>query len=119
MVEKNEQTHKWTFLTNHAHVIVCLSINPAMRMRDIADRVGITERAVQKIIADLTHEGYLEIDRRGRCNSYRLNSGLHLRHPIEAGHTIGELLKLFIKSPTETHQTQIKTGLSPESNKQD
>lgn len=119
MIEKSEQTHKWTFLTNHAHVIVCLSMDPSMRMRDIADCVGITERAVQKIIADLTHEGYLEIDRRGRCNSYRLNSGLHLRHPIESGHTIGELLKLLIKGPTEIHKKQTKTGLSPESNKQD
>jgi len=119
MVEKSEQTHKWTFLTNHAHVIVCLSINPAMRMRDIADRVGITERAVQKIIADLTHEGYLEIDRRGRCNSYRLNSALHLRHPIESGHTIGELLLLLLKGAAEIHSIQTKPGLNPESDKQD
>lgn len=96
-MQKPASAHKWTFLTNHAHVMLCLGIDPAMRMRDIADRVGITERAVQNIIADLSLEGYLTIDRRGRCNSYQLNSGLHLRHPIESGHTLGELLQPLLE----------------------
>jgi predicted ArsR family transcriptional regulator len=72
-----------------------------MKMREIASVVGVTERAVQKIIADLTHEGYIEIDRAGRCNKYRLHTEMHLRHPIEAGHTIAELLHVIRKTPEE------------------
>lgn len=98
MSDNQEHPHHWTFLTNHAHVLVCLSRKPDMKMREIASIVGVTERAVQKIIADLTHEGYLEIDRAGRCNKYRLHTGRHLRHPIEAGHTIAELLCVVQKT---------------------
>lgn len=82
----------WTFLTNHTHVLVCLSMNPDLRGWEIARQVGITERATQKIVADLAEEGYLTRERIGRRNRYTVNRSLRLRHPLESDHTVGELL---------------------------
>jgi len=83
----------WTFLTNHAHVLVCLSEDPDIRMRDVADRVGITERAAQRIIHDLVETGYVERARSGRRNSYRLSLERPMRHPVEADHPVGVLVR--------------------------
>ena len=94
MVEKKHE-YSWTFLTNHSHVLLCLVENSSMRMRDIAQEVGITERAVQRIISDLVDEGYIEIVREGRRNTYRINTGMRLRHPIEKKRTIQELIDLI------------------------
>ena len=85
----------WTFLTNHAHVLVCLSRDPAQRMRNIALRVGITERAVQRIIHDLVEAGFITVDKEGRCNRYSVNDRQALRHPLEAHRTVGDLLTLL------------------------
>lgn len=93
MVEKSHE-YSWTFLTNHSHVLLCLAENFAMRMRDIAQEVGITERAVQRIISDLVDEGYIERVREGRRNTYKINTSMHLRHPIEQERTIKELINL-------------------------
>ena len=82
----------WTFLTNHAHVLVCLAEEPDIRGRDIATRVGITERAAQAIVADLVSEGYVTRTREGRRNRYTVKADAPLRHPLEHDHTIGELL---------------------------
>ncbi|MEM9132897.1 MAG: helix-turn-helix domain-containing protein [Actinomycetota bacterium] len=82
----------WTFLTNHAHVLLALSRDPELRQRDIAFAVGITVGAVQRIIGDLQNQGYLETERVGRRNRYLINLELPLRHPLEADHTVGELL---------------------------
>lgn len=84
---------EWTFLTNHAHVVVCIARDPDARGRDIAERVGITERAVQAIIADLVTDGYVTRERRGRRNHYLLHPDAPLRHPLEAKHSVGELLE--------------------------
>ena len=73
----------WTFLTNHAHVLLCLAREPEVRMRDIANLVGITERAVQRIVADLEKAGHLARVRQGRRNHYEIRDDLPLRHPIE------------------------------------
>lgn len=83
----------WTFLTNHAHVLLCLARDSTMRMRDLALEVGITERAIQDIISDLEAAGYVERVRTGRRNSYRIDEGLHLRHPIEQHKTIADLIR--------------------------
>ncbi|PKL43976.1 MAG: ArsR family transcriptional regulator [Candidatus Riflebacteria bacterium HGW-Riflebacteria-1] len=88
--------NSWTFLTNHSHVLLCLVQNPSMRMRDIAIKVGITERAVQHIIAELSAECYITRSKKGRCNTYQINTDRHLRHPIEAKQTIRELIDLII-----------------------
>jgi DNA-binding MarR family transcriptional regulator len=84
---------EWTFLTNHSHVLVCLADDPDLRIRDIAERVGITERATQRIVAELTASGYLEKQRDGRRNRYTVVLDKPLRHPVEGTHTIGELLR--------------------------
>ncbi len=85
----------WTFLTNHAHVLLALARDPHCRLRDVAVRVGITERSVQAIVADLEAEGYLTRTRVGRRNVYRLHPQRRFRHPAESRHRIGELLELF------------------------
>jgi hypothetical protein len=82
----------WTFLTNHAHVLVCVAEDPDIRGRDIAARVGITERAAQAIVADLVDEGYVTRTKVGRRNHYSVNPEAPLRHPLEEDHTIGEIL---------------------------
>jgi len=84
---------KWTFLSNHAHVLALLCNEPDLRMRDIADRVRITERAVQRIIHDLVEESYLTVGKEGRRNRYDINFDAHLRHPLEAGVTIRQFLE--------------------------
>jgi DNA-binding IclR family transcriptional regulator len=85
-------TAHWTFLTNHSHVLLCLLRNPEARVRDVAGQVGITERAVQRIIGELAEAGALEIVKDGRRNSYRVNLDIPLRHPLESEHTVAELL---------------------------
>jgi len=87
-------TAKWTFLTNHAHVLVLLARDPDMILREVAVQVGITERAVQRIIADLEQEGYIERQRIGRNNHYQVRLETPLRHAIESHRTIGDLLGL-------------------------
>ena len=86
----------WTFLSNHAHVLISISADPEVRMRDVATRVGITERAVQRIVAELEEGGYLKIIREGRRNRYEVNPDLPLRHPLEAHRTIGHLIDLVL-----------------------
>jgi DNA-binding Lrp family transcriptional regulator len=82
----------WTFLTNHAHVLLCVARDPGIRLRDIATAVGITERAAQRIVAELIDAGYLDRTREGRRNRYRIHPELPLRHPLERDHAIGEIL---------------------------
>jgi hypothetical protein len=88
--------HTWTFLSNHAHVLMCLAIDPEARLRDVADRVGITERAVQKIVADLEAGAVITRERIGRRNRYQLHTQAQLRHPIESHRTIGDLIGLVM-----------------------
>jgi len=92
-----ENSPSWTFLSNHTHVLVCLSRHPDLRLRDIADMVGITERAVFAIVNDLEDGGYLKKIREGRRNRYQLNVKGKLRHPLEQGKKIGDILKLLSK----------------------
>ncbi len=82
----------WTFLTTHSYVLICLSHDPVARIRDIADMVGITERAVHRIVADLEEAGVITRRRAGRRNQYEIHSELPLRHVIEAHCTVGDLL---------------------------
>lgn len=89
----------WTFLTNHSHVLVCLIEDPSTRLRDVADRIGITERAVQKIILDLETAKVLRRVREGRRNRYKVQLDLPLRHAVEAHCTIRELLAPIARAP--------------------
>lgn len=83
----------WTFLSNHAHVLLVLSGNPDVRIRDIAAAVGITERAVQRIIDDLETGGYILVEKTGRRNRYTVNPRMQLRHAVEAHCTVGGLVR--------------------------
>lgn len=82
----------WTFLTNHSHVLICLARDPQMRLRDLADAVGITERAVQGIVNDLEAAGCIEKRRVGRRNHYRVLDDRPMRHRVESGRNVGDLL---------------------------
>ena len=86
---------QWTFLTNHAHVLIHLAGTPDSRIRDISSAVGITERSVQGILHDLEEAGYVTTTKVGRRNTYSIESDLRFRHPAEADHRIGELLGIF------------------------
>jgi len=90
-------TASWTFLTNHAHVLFCLVEDAEVRLRDVATRVGITERAVQRIVSDLEEGGYVTRSRVGRRNSYEVHADRPLRHPIEAHRDVKALLDLVLR----------------------
>jgi len=94
MPEPIEKPHTWTFLSNHAHVLILIASDPEIKLRDVAGRVGITERAVQRIVADLEAAGVLARRREGRRNHYAVFPKKPLRHPIEAHRTVGDLLGL-------------------------
>jgi DNA-binding MarR family transcriptional regulator len=89
-------TAGWDFLTNHAHVLTCVADDPGIRLRDIAAAVGITERAAHRILSELVEEGYVLRQREGRRNRYRVVPQLPLRHPLEQGREVGDLLKILI-----------------------
>ena len=88
-------TGTWGFLTNHAHVLLCISREPQTRTRDIAEQVGITERAAQRILADLITEGYVIRTKVGRRNQYKINPRGELRHPVLRDLSIGPLIDVL------------------------
>ncbi|MFO7547680.1 MAG: winged helix-turn-helix domain-containing protein [Acidimicrobiia bacterium] len=85
----------WTFLTNHAHVLSCLHREPDVTLREVAARVGITERAAHRIVGELESAGYLEHRRIGRRNLYSVRRELPLRHPLDRHRSVGDLLDLI------------------------
>lgn len=85
----------WSFLTNHARVLVCVYNEPDIRLREIGERVGITERAAHRIVGELEHAGYLSRERRGRRNRYAINSQLPLPDPLARSQRVGDLLKIL------------------------
>jgi DNA-binding Lrp family transcriptional regulator len=87
----------WTFLTNHAVVLIYIARNPGARLRDIAAYAGITERAVQQIVRDLADAGYLTATRVGRRNQYTVHADAPLRHPTQRHHDVGDLLKVLTR----------------------
>lgn len=87
---------EWTFLSNHGHVLVCLARDPHARMRDVADAVGVTERAIQQIVHDLVAQGYLRKDKVGRRNQYEIVRDAHFRHELESHVTLGDFVALVV-----------------------
>jgi Winged helix-turn-helix DNA-binding len=88
---------RWDFLTNHAHVLLCISEDPGIRLRDIAAAVGITERSAHKFISELVDEGYVLRERHGRRNRYKVKPELPLRHPLVQDRQVGELLDVLLR----------------------
>jgi predicted transcriptional regulator len=95
MSSSENDNKTWRFLSNHTQVLLCLHRDPNARFRDIGQSVGITERAAQRIVADLIESGYVERERAGRRNRYSINTDIAMRHPAQRGHEIGELLELL------------------------
>jgi predicted transcriptional regulator len=95
MKDMDKPVEKWTFFSNNAHVLVCLTHKPQPTSREIAIEVGITERAVQRILKKMVVAGVLQVTKVGRRNYYELDLKQRLRHPLEAHKTIGEFLKLI------------------------
>ena len=96
-----ENGHSWTFLSNYAHVLITLADDPWVRLRDVADQVGITERAAQRIVSQLVAVGVLTKERKGRRNHYTIDTTKHLRHPLESHTTVGNLIEM-VQSAKET-----------------
>lgn len=86
----------WTFLTNHGQVLLCITRQPRSTAREIAATVGITERAAQRIIADLEVAGYVTRHREGRRNRYEIHPDVPMRHPAQKGHVIGEIISVLV-----------------------
>jgi predicted transcriptional regulator len=91
----------WTFVTNHTQVLLRIAEDPDVRLRDIAGHIGITERAVQRIVADLVEAGFLKRHRVGRRNRYEIDREHTLRHPAQSGHEIGALLDLLSRESAD------------------
>jgi DNA-binding MarR family transcriptional regulator len=92
---ESENGKPWTFITSHGQVLLCLARDPSARLRDVADSVGITERAVQRIVADLVEEGYVERSRFGRRNRYLVHKTAPMRHRQQQGRQVRDLLELL------------------------
>lgn len=90
-----QNEHTWTFLSNYAHVLLCLKRNPFSRLRDVAVQVQITERAVQRIVSELEQANFITRIREGRRNCYELNLDRPLRHPLESHRSVGDLLAVL------------------------
>jgi DeoR/GlpR family transcriptional regulator of sugar metabolism len=93
---------EWTFLTNHARVLACVADEPGVRLRDVADCAGITERAAHRIVCELEEAGYLTRHRVGARNFYEVHPHRPLRHPRDQDHEVGEILSCLLgREPAE------------------
>ena len=95
MGSTDNKNQNWTFFSNNAHVLVCLTHTPQPTTREIAIQVGITERAVQRILKKMVEAGVLQVEKNGRRNRYLLDLDQQLRHPLESHKTIGEFIRLI------------------------
>jgi predicted DNA-binding transcriptional regulator len=100
-VTPEEAVPRWDFLTNHAHVLLCVSQDSGIRLRDIAAAVGITERSAHKVLSELVEEGYVLRERHGRRNRYTVKPEMPLRHPLVRERAVADLLEALTKPKTE------------------
>ena len=99
-----ETPPRWDFLTNHTHVLLCVSHDSGIRLRDIAAAVGITERSAHKILSELVEESYVLRERHGRRNRYKVKSEMPLRHPLVQEREVGELLEVLMRPAARTRR---------------
>jgi hypothetical protein len=104
-----DDTTDWTFLTNHGHVLLVVAADPDVRLRDIADQVGVTERTAMGIITDLERAGYIRREKIGRRNHYSLCHDRPLRHPLEQHHKIDRLLSALGHPPAAARRAAAET----------
>ena len=102
----DEPSGSWTFITNHAAVLLCIATNPTIRGREIAERVGITERAAQRIVGDLVAEGYVSRKRIGRRNEYVVSRSVHMRHRLARHKEVGDLLEVLLEGLPDAEASQ-------------
>lgn len=107
---KGHEAGSWTFLSNHAHVLVCLARDSDARLRDVASLVGITERAVHRIVTELEEGGVITRTRAGRRNHYEIQPSAALRHPMESHRTVGGLLIMLLE-PAEARRLGLRGGI--------
>jgi DNA-binding IclR family transcriptional regulator len=93
------EPHGWTFLSNHAHVLICIAKDPNIRLTEVAELVGIRERTVHRIVHELSEAGYLSVIKDGRNNTYEIDLTKPLRHPLEADHDIRAVVTPLLKKP--------------------
>jgi DNA-binding MarR family transcriptional regulator len=108
-MSSSENNHSWRFLSNHTQVLLCIARDPDVRFRDLALLVGVTERAAQRIVADLIEAGYVEREKVGRRNRYHLNTDIKMRHAAQANLEVGELLHLLELPGTGESETRAST----------
>ena len=101
------EPRSWTFLTNHAHVLLAISATPDLRLKDIAERVAVTERTAMQIVTDLERSGIIERQKRGRRNHYVVQAHHPLRHPLEEHHEVADLIAAISHEPDEQTATTI------------
>lgn len=95
--KKASETSDWTFLSNHAHVLICIARQPDIRLSELADLVGIQERTAHRIIHELSDAGYVSVSKVGRNNVYEIDLNHPLRHPLESDHDIREIIFPLLK----------------------
>jgi DNA-binding Lrp family transcriptional regulator len=106
-----DATTRFSFLTNHARVLVCIAHDPGIRLRDIGAVVGITERAAHRIVAELIDAGYISRRRNGRRNEYTIDFDVSLREPVAHERSIGELLEI-LTGPSDSQLAVDHSGQS-------
>lgn len=99
------EARRWSFLTNHAQVLLCIARDPGTRLRDIADSLGVTERTAHSIVTELADAGYISRQRNGRRNTYTIQSDLPLPDPLAREQTVGDLIALLATEETASIQT--------------
>jgi DNA-binding MarR family transcriptional regulator len=95
ILDSMDASPSWSFLTLHARILLCLAEDPDIRLRDLGDAVGVTERAAQRVITELVEAGYVSRIRKGRRNHYTIRSDLSLPDPLARGQKVGDLLGLL------------------------
>ncbi|MDD9947162.1 MAG: winged helix-turn-helix domain-containing protein [Myxococcales bacterium] len=110
--QSGDRRGSWTFLSNHAHVLVCLARDPDARLRDVAELVGITERGVFKIVGELEEAGVVTRVREGRRNHYEIDTTVTLRHPLESDRTVGSLLSMLL-APADAKRLGLRAARRP------
>ena len=110
MAPSAKASPRWDFLTNHAHVLLCVSRDSGIRLRDVAAAIGITERSAHKVLSELVEDGYVLRERRGRRNHYKVKPEQPLRHPLVREREVGELLEALLGPESPGREAEVEAA---------